>query len=122
MPSTTALFTGLSGLSVNARQLDVIGNNIANVNTSGYKANRMLFAPTFSRTFSAGTSPGAFTGGTNPLQVGNGATIGATQLYDLFKKIEMSREVFNFRAFTRLKQLEYLLRLGQLDDQLFWRA
>jgi len=79
MPSTTALFTGLSGLSVNARQLDVIGNNIANVNTTGYKSNRMLFAPTFSRTFSSGTSPDTFTGGTNPLQVGNGATIGATQ-------------------------------------------
>jgi nucleoside-diphosphate-sugar epimerase len=50
------------------------------------------------------------------------ATIGAVQLYSLFKKIDMSKDVFNFRAFTRLKQLEYLLRLGQLDDQLFWRA
>ena len=45
-----------------------------------------------------------------------------TQLYSVFKKIDMSKEVFNFRAFTRLKQLEYLLKLGQLDDQLFWRA
>jgi nucleoside-diphosphate-sugar epimerase len=50
------------------------------------------------------------------------AAVGATQLYELFRKIDMSKEVFNFRAFTRLKQLEYLLRLGQLDDQLFWRA
>ena len=50
------------------------------------------------------------------------ATIGAVQLYSLFKKIDMSKEVFNFRAFTRLRQLEYLLKLGQLDDQLFWRA
>jgi nucleoside-diphosphate-sugar epimerase len=50
------------------------------------------------------------------------ATIGAVQLYALFKKIDMTKEVFNFRAFTRLKQLEYLLRLGQLDDQLFWRT
>jgi nucleoside-diphosphate-sugar epimerase len=50
------------------------------------------------------------------------ATVGAEQLYSLFKKIDMTKEVFNFRAFTRLKQLEYLLRLGQLDDQLYWRA
>ena len=50
------------------------------------------------------------------------ATIGAVQLFSLFKKIDMSKEVFNFRAFTRLKQLEYLLRLGQLDEQLFWRT
>ena len=45
MASTTALFTGLSGLSVNARRLDVIGNNIANVNTIAYKSNRMILAP-----------------------------------------------------------------------------
>lgn len=50
------------------------------------------------------------------------AAIGAIQLHALFKKIDMTKEVFNFRAFTRLKQLEYLLRLGQLDDQLFWRT
>ena len=43
MPSTTALFTGLSGLSTNARRLDVIGNNIANVNTAGFKASRVNF-------------------------------------------------------------------------------
>src|SRR5262245_55113478 len=79
MPSTTALFTGLSGLSTNARRLDVIGNNIANVNTTAFKSNRMAFAPTFSRNFSLGTSPGAATGGTNPTQVGLGANIAGTQ-------------------------------------------
>ncbi|MCP3903367.1 MAG: flagellar hook-basal body complex protein [Planctomycetes bacterium] len=79
MASTTALFTGLSGLATNARRLDVIGNNIANVNTTGYKSNRMLVQPTFSRNFSLGTSPTASTGGTNPAQVGLGAKIGATQ-------------------------------------------
>lgn len=50
------------------------------------------------------------------------ATIGAIQLYALFKKIDMTKDVFTFRAFTRLKQLEHLIKLGQLDDQLFWRA
>lgn len=50
------------------------------------------------------------------------ATIGAVQLYALFKKIGMTKEVFTFRAFTRLKQLEHLLRHGALDEQLFWRA
>lgn len=79
MPSTTALFTGLSGLSINARQLDVIGNNIANVNTAAYKANRMVFMPTFSRNFSFGTAPGSSTGGTNPRQVGLGTAIAGTQ-------------------------------------------
>src|SRR5688572_3035597 len=79
MASTTALFTGLSGLSANSRRLDVIGNNIANVNTTAYKSNRMAFAPTFSRNFSLGTAPGTATGGTNPGQVGLGISIAGTQ-------------------------------------------
>lgn len=79
MASTTALFTGLSGLTANSRSLDVIGNNIANSNTTAYKSNRMLFASQFSRTFSIGTVPGANTGGTNPGQVGLGVAIAGTQ-------------------------------------------
>jgi flagellar hook protein FlgE len=79
MASTTALFTGLSGLSANSRRLDVIGNNIANVNTTAYKSNRMTFSPTFSRNFSLGTAPGTGTGGTNPSQVGLGISIAGTQ-------------------------------------------
>ena len=79
MPSTTALFTGLSGLATNARRLDVIGNNIANVNSTAFKSNRIHFAPTFSRTLSMGTSPTGLTGGTNPRQIGQGIMISATQ-------------------------------------------
>lgn len=79
MASTTALFTGMSGLAANARRLDVIGNNIANVNTTAFKSNRMMFAPTFSRNFSLGTAPGTSTGGTNPTQVGLGVSIAGTQ-------------------------------------------
>ena len=79
MASTTALFTGLSGLTSNSRRLDVIGNNIANVNTTAFKSNRMTFAPTFSRSFSLGTAPGDSTGGSNPGQIGLGVTVGGTQ-------------------------------------------
>ncbi len=79
MASTTALFTGLSGLLANARRLDVIGNNIANVNTNSFKSNRISFAPTFSRNFSLGTSPSSSTGGTNPGQIGLGVSLAGTQ-------------------------------------------
>lgn len=79
MASTTALFTGLSGLASNSRRLDVIGNNIANVNTTAFKSNRMVFTPTFSRNFSLGTAPSDERGGTNPGQVGLGTTIAGTQ-------------------------------------------
>jgi nucleoside-diphosphate-sugar epimerase len=45
---------------------------------------------------------------------------GARELFELFSRIEMSSETFGFRAFTRLKQLEYLLRTKQIDSNLFW--
>jgi nucleoside-diphosphate-sugar epimerase len=45
---------------------------------------------------------------------------GAQQLYQLFKRIDMPSEVFQHRTFTRLKQLEFLLRTKQLDDHFFW--
>ncbi len=79
MPSTSALLTGLSGLNVNARRLEVIGNNIANVNVTGYKANRLMLSNSFSRNFSLGSVPTSNSGGTNPSQVGLGVTIAGTQ-------------------------------------------
>jgi nucleoside-diphosphate-sugar epimerase len=45
---------------------------------------------------------------------------GAEQLFALFKRIDMTEEVFQYRAFTRLKQLEYLIRTGQIDNNFFW--
>ncbi|MBV9104531.1 MAG: SDR family oxidoreductase [Verrucomicrobia bacterium] len=45
---------------------------------------------------------------------------GAKQLFDLFKRIDMTEEVFQCRAFTRLKQLEYLIRTRQIDNAFFW--
>src|SRR5579859_3067952 len=46
---------------------------------------------------------------------------GAQQLYELFKRIDMPPEVFQHRTFTRLKQLEFLIRTKQIDDQFFWK-
>jgi flagellar hook protein FlgE len=79
MASTTALFTGLSGLNAHARKLDVIGNNIANVNTTAFKSSKMMFESLFSRNFSFGSSPSEVMGGTNPRQIGNGVAIGGIQ-------------------------------------------
>jgi len=48
------------------------------------------------------------------------AAMGARDLREVFKRIDMPREVFEFRAYTRLKQLQHLLRTGQIDDRFFW--
>jgi nucleoside-diphosphate-sugar epimerase len=50
------------------------------------------------------------------------ARTGAQELRGVFEKIQMTREIFEFRAFTRLKQLEHLLRTTQLDESLHWRS
>lgn len=48
------------------------------------------------------------------------ATLGAHELLELFRRIDMSPEVFNFRSYTRLEQLQYLIKTGQVDDQFYW--
>ncbi len=79
MGLTSALYTGLSGLNSSQFRLDVIGDNIANINTVGFKGSRTLFQTQFSRTISGGTKPGEGQGGTNPMQIGLGSAIGAVQ-------------------------------------------
>jgi len=79
MGLTSALFTGLSGLNASQFTLDVIGDNIANINTTGFKSSRTLFQNQFARTLSAGTKPGDNQGGTNPRQIGLGVSVGAIQ-------------------------------------------
>ncbi|MAT81603.1 MAG: hypothetical protein CMJ29_08150 [Phycisphaerae bacterium] len=78
MGSTNALFTGLTGLLSNQQRLDVIGNNIANVNTTAFKSSRMLFSTLYAQTMSLGSPPGA-AGGTNPSQIGHGSMVAGTQ-------------------------------------------
>lgn len=79
MATTTALLTGLTGLNANSRHLEVIGNNIANVNTTAFKGSRMLFSTAMSRTTHIGSEPSEDYGGANPYQVGLGVNIAGTQ-------------------------------------------
>lgn len=79
MGLTSTLFTGMTGLSVNQTRLNVVGNNIANVNTVAFKASRTLNKPQFYVTDSGGTPPGAESGGSNPDQRGLGATVASIE-------------------------------------------
>lgn len=72
-----AMFSGVSGLQVHQTRLNVIGNNIANVNTIGFKAGRVTFADQLSQTLRSASSPSSASGGQNPAQVGLGAALGA---------------------------------------------
>ena len=71
-----ALLSGISGLQANQTMLDTTGNNLSNVNTYGFKSSRVLFSELLSQTMRAGTSPSDNTGGTNPMQMATGVSIG----------------------------------------------
>jgi flagellar hook protein FlgE len=74
-----SLFSGISGLRANQTMLDVTGNNIANANTVGFKANTTVFQDTLSQVMRGATGGDAATGGTNPVQVGLGVQVAATR-------------------------------------------
>jgi len=69
-----ALFSGVTGIRSHQVRMDVIGNNIANVNTTGFKGSRVTFQDVFSQTLSAGSAQ------TTPQQVGLGVGVGSTDL------------------------------------------
>jgi flagellar hook protein FlgE len=71
-----SLFAGISGLRSNQTALDVVGNNIANANTTGFKSSNVVFQDTLAQMLTAGSAPAADQGGTNPIQVGLGVSVG----------------------------------------------
>src|SRR3954464_11227946 len=71
-----SLFSAISGLQAHQTKMDVVGNNIANVNTVGYKSQTTVFEDTLSQLLRNGSSPTATTAGTNPAQVGLGVKVG----------------------------------------------
>ena len=73
-----SLFAGISGLRVNQTMLDVTGNNIANANTTGFKSSSVVFQDTLSQMLTASSAASATRGGTNPIQVGLGVQLAAT--------------------------------------------
>jgi flagellar hook protein FlgE len=73
----TALFTGSTGLQANSSALDVVGNNLANLNTTGYKTQRTLFKDLVYQTLNPGSAPSGSLGGTNPSQNGFGVGVGS---------------------------------------------
>lgn len=70
-----SMYSAVSGLSAHQTKMNVIGNNIANVNTYGFKASRVTFADVFYQTMGSASTPSAERGGTNPTQLGYGAKV-----------------------------------------------
>ena len=75
-----SMFSGVSGLKGHQTRMDVVGNNIANVNTTGFKASRVTFADMISQNLSGAAAPDGTLGGVNPKQVGLGMSVASTDL------------------------------------------
>ncbi|MAT41538.1 MAG: flagellar hook-basal body protein [Anaerolineaceae bacterium] len=71
-----SMFTAISSLNLHQSYLDVVANNLANANTTGYKASRVVFQDQFSQMLSPGAGPSATQGGVNPIQIGLGTQLG----------------------------------------------
>ena len=72
-----SMFSGVSGLRIHQTMMDIIGNNIANINTIGYKTSNLTFQSMLNQTLKGAGTPTATTGGSNPIQVGLGAQMGS---------------------------------------------
>jgi len=72
-----SLFSAISGLKGHQTMMDVVGNNIANVNTTGFKSGRVTFQDIISQTVRGAQAPSASQGGINPMQVGLGMQTGS---------------------------------------------
>ena len=72
-----SLFSAVSGLTSFQTWMDVIGNNIANAATPGFKTSVVVFTDILNQTLSAGAAPNGNRGGINPMQMGLGVTVGS---------------------------------------------
>ena len=90
---TGAMYAAIGGLKTHMTNLNVIGNNIANVNTTAYKAQRMIFQESLYTTRRAGSNGTAIRGGNTPSQIGYGAQVGSIDL-------NMSPGTFNPTGFA----------------------
>jgi flagellar hook protein FlgE len=72
-----SMFSAVSGLRAHQTMMDVIGNNIANVNTAGFKSGQVVFEDLLSQILSGAGAPATTVGGTNPNQVGLGVRLGS---------------------------------------------
>src|SRR3954469_11034606 len=77
IPVLRSLFSGISGLRQHQTMMDVVGNNIANVNTAGYKSSATVFEDTLSQMIRGAGSPvpAEGIGGTTPAQIGLGSRL-----------------------------------------------
>ena len=111
------MYSGITGLRNFQDQLDIVANNIANVNTVGYKGSRATFQTTLFQTLSAGNAPQNQLGGTNPMQIGLGS-----QLASIDKIMTQGSPMSTGKVTDLMIQGEGFFILSDGTDQYYTRA
>ncbi len=91
-----ALFAAIGGLRNHITYMDVVGNNIANVNTTGFKSSRVTFQDMLSQTLAGASAPTTDRGGTNPAQVGLGMTVRGIDVLHLQGSLQATGKLTDF--------------------------
>ena len=116
-----SLYSGISGMRGFQTKLDVIGNNIANVNTVGFKGSRVMFKDILSQTIAGVTAPVDGTGGANAKQVGLGVAIsaidtihtpGSAMTTNVATDLRINGDGFFAVKMTADQEVSYLTRAG----------
>jgi flagellar hook protein FlgE len=117
-----SMYSAVTGLRGHQTMLDVIGNNIANVNTVGFKSSRVLFRDLYYQNLANPSAPTATSGGTNPRQIGYGSKIGSVDLIttrsgyqQTSKTLDMYISGEGYFAVQNAKGMTEYTRIGSFD-------
>jgi len=113
------MFSSVSGLRAHQSKMDVIGNNIANVNTVAFKSSRVTFQEVFSQTLKNAGAASDNRGGTNPMQVGLGISVAAV---DSIQTRGSLQRTDNLNDLAINGEGFFIIRNPQGSDYLFTRA
>ncbi len=91
-----SMYSGVSGMRSHQTRMDTIGNNIANVNTYGFKSSRTAFSDIYYQTMSSASEPNAAQGGINPSSVGYGGKVGSVDLMMGQSTFSMTDQAMDF--------------------------
>jgi flagellar hook protein FlgE len=112
-----SMYSGISGLRTHQTMMDVVGNNISNVNTAGYKGSSTVFQDVLSQTLQGAGAPANGVGGTNPAQVGLGVKLGA-----ISTNFAQGASQITGRATDLAIQGDGFFAVQQGNEQLYTRA
>lgn len=114
-----SLFSGVSGLKNHQTRMDVIGNNISNVNTTGFKSSRVMFSDMLSQTLTGPSAPNGNMGGINAKQIGLGSSVSSISM--LFTDGSVQSTGKNTDLCLSSDNGLFILGTGNTDEKLYTR-